>query len=514
MKNTTLGTASAVHRSILPALLCTGGVCLFLCLFFGFFENALPSVPFSVLFGLLAVGIAALCLAVTGRMNEARAIALLLAAGFIVRLGYVLITDIADVPVRQHDVHFFGGSSGHAAYIEYFYKNWQLPTFDPRSIWQFYHPPLHHFLAALWIKMQTLLGISYSAAVEGLQFLTLFYASAAILLCKCIFAQLSLRGKPLFFAVMIVVFSPAFILFSGSVNNDILSIVFLLAAVLSALKWYQTDSIAHLLQTALFIGLGMMTKTSVAMVAFPVAALMLIRLCKTANRAACIRRYVLFGGIAFPLGLWWPIRNAVRFGVPFNYVPKLSYTADQYVGFRSFWERFTPFVGFGDSPTFSWEAPFEYNAWSGLFKSSAFGEFSPGNYSALTERFAGVLFFFTLAVCLISFAAMLYTLFSGSAKHTVGKWFMAMLYVTTLISYLVFCYRFPHSCTMNIRYATPLILIGTFFTGTAMERLGQYGTKHNLRNVLSLSAYHITAACICGFALFSVLVYTLLGIGN
>lgn len=569
MEHTLPDGPAAPQPTAVPGLLLTGGVCTLLCIFFGLaarddlrlpvkwaalfllaagalvfysftkqaerpladaaavfcgctavciclfvYDRMQYPVFFLVLCGLLLTGLAAVYLAVTKRMDYKKAVLLLLIAGFIVRLGYILVTDISSASVRQHDVYEFGGPSGHAAYIEYYYTHWQLPDFDPRSVWQFYQPPLHHFLAAVWLKLQTLLGIPYDAAVEGLQFLTLFYASAAILLAKRILQLLRLHGQYLLFAVLIVAFSPAFILFSGSVNNDILSILFLFAAVLSALKWYQTDALAHLLQTAVWIGLGMMTKTSVAMVAFPVAVLMLVKWITAKQKLRLTGRYALFGVIVFPLGLWWPVRNFVRFGMPLNYVPKLSETVDQYVGFHTFAERFLPFLGFGGRPTFSWSGTYEYNAWSGLFKSSAFGEFAMGNYSTLAAAFENALFVFTLAVCILSFAAMLYVLITGYKESTTGKWFMAMLYITTLTSYLVFCYRFPHSCTMNIRYASPLILTGAFFTGAAMQKLGTRTGTSGFGKTLRESAGYFTALCICCFAAFSVIVYTLLAIPN
>lgn len=569
MEHALRDTPAKHQTTALPGIWLTGGICALLCLFFGlgaradlavsvkwaaavlavaaaltiyslFRQSARPAAdtvavccgcagaavcllvydrtaypPFFVaLCGLLLTGLAALYLAVTHRMDMRKAVLLVLIAGFVVRLGYILATDIATASVRQHDVYDFGGPSGHAAYIEYFYTHWRLPDFDPRSVWQFYHPPLHHFLAAVWLKLQTLLGVPYAAAVEGLQFLTLFYASTAVLLCKRILKQLRLQGKPLLFAVLIVAFSPAFILFSGSVNNDILSVLFLLSAVLSVLKWQESGALPHLLQTAVWIGLGMMTKTSAAMVAIPIAVLFLVKLIGSRQKIRLIGRYCLFGVIVFPLGLWWPVRNALRFGMPFNYVPKLSETVDQYVGFHTLAERFTPFVGLGGRPTFSWSGTFEYNAWSGLFKSSAFGEYAMGNYSAPAAGLENVLFVFTLAVCLLSFAAMVYVLLTGYREHTAGKWFMAMLYAATLISYLVFCYRFPHSCTMNIRYASPLILTGAFFTGAAGQKIGEHTGAPGLKGALCAGINYISALCICGFAVFSACVYTLLGVAR
>ena len=55
--------------------------------------------------------------------------------------------------------------------------------------------------------------------------------------------------------------------------------------------------------------------------------------------------------------------------------------------------------------------------------------------------------------------------------ETVTKIFIGILYSTIFISYYIFCFEFPHVCTENIRYAVPLIVIGAYFVGLAVQRL-------------------------------------------
>lgn len=66
--------------------------------------------------------------------------------------------------------------------------------FDPRSVWQFYHPPLHHLTAALWMHFQTLLGFSYERAFENVQILTLFYSMGTLFIFERLLRRLRLRG--------------------------------------------------------------------------------------------------------------------------------------------------------------------------------------------------------------------------------------------------------------------------------------------------------------------------------
>lgn len=84
-----------------------------------------------------------------------------------------------------------------------------------------------------------ILGIDYYAAGENVQILTLFYSSICMVISYKIFRQLGLKGRGLVCAVAIVAFCPTFYIMAGSVNNDILSIAFMLAAVLNTLYWYK-----------------------------------------------------------------------------------------------------------------------------------------------------------------------------------------------------------------------------------------------------------------------------------
>ena len=202
--------------------------------------------------------------------NQRRRVSLLLlGTSFLLKFFYVCYTPITR---RQHDVGKFGDADNHAGYITYLLQHHQLPDFDPRGHWQFYHPPLHHMISALWLWLsEHVFGISNAAAQESLQTLPLFYAMAIVITAYRILRHFRLEGMALYVPLAVVAFHPSFILFSGSINNDALSVVFILGAVLWTLKWYEKQTWESIVKIALCIGLGMMTKLSAAMVAIPVA---------------------------------------------------------------------------------------------------------------------------------------------------------------------------------------------------------------------------------------------------
>lgn len=478
-----------------------------LCTFVSVYSN-LPNRVFSlVVFGLVLVAGVAIYLYCTKQLTYHMILTLLVVAGFVVKLGYTLSTD-ASVHVRQHDVYSFGNGSGHSGYIEYFYNNWHLPDFDPQTVNQFYHPPLHHFLAAVWLKVQTAVGILYNTAANGIKFLTLFYANCSVILAKRIFEETELKKESLIFSTALVAFCPVFIIFSASVNNDILSVLFILATILSTIKWSKSGQLVHLLQTALFIGLGMSTKASVATIAFPVGLFMLCKLWSSEQKAKQIRQYALFAGVVFPLGLWWPIRNFLLFGSKLSYVPRLSDNSTQFVGYRTLLERYVPFYGMDRSVYITWGDFPEYNVWTGLFKTSAFGEFRLSNYSIWADRFAGALLACTIVVCVVAFACMLYSIFAKKGHEKQTELFLFGVYIVFVVSYLVFCYQFPHTCTINVRYVSPLVIVGAFFIGNVIK-LENKGTeaKHSTKTVAAEWGGFALKSLVALYCISSCLVY-------
>ena len=186
-----------------------------------------------------------------------------------------------------------------------------------------------------------------------------------------------------YFPLAVIAFHPSFILFSGSINNDVLSVAFLLGAVLWTLKWYEKQTWEGILKIALYMGLGMMTKLSVALAAFPIGAVflvVLVRRCKAKNWRI-FGQYGAFLGICAPLGLWYPIRNLVRFGVPLNYVQEMSVKSDQYLGDQSFLSRVLDFSPHQVAKVFEQWLHYdasgynEYNPLITLLKNAVFGEY-------------------------------------------------------------------------------------------------------------------------------------------
>lgn len=463
-------------------------------------------------YGLLAAALVLIYLACTDRLSDKAFVMVIFALGFVLRLAYVLYTDIS---VRQHDVGNFDMEIGHCGYIRFIYENFNLPDFDVRNYWQFYHPPLHHIIAALWMRVQTLLGIDYYMAGENVQILTLFYSSICMVLSYKIFRQLNLKGRGLVCATAIVAFCPTFYIMAGSVNNDILSITFMLAAILNTLYWYKKPTFPRIMAISLCVGLGMMTKLSVWMVAPAIAFVFIYVFFKNLKKfKGFLIQFVCFGVVCAPLALWWQVRNLIKFGVPLTYVPSLSPSSDQYIGYlpdakRIFDFSLGQFENVGDQFV-AYGAPYnEYNPLVALFKTSMFDELiNTANYPKIAG-FNIILFWSAVLIGIFGVAAMIFAFCKrkNSVLGNVEKIFLALIYVVFFASYYIFCFQFPFVCTENIRYAVPLIILGAFFTGLAVQYLSKNSDKKKYISLARGAVYTLTAV----FSVSSILVYYIVG---
>ncbi len=456
------------------------------------------------LIGIPAAALAGIWLWNRKALTDGRCSCLILLAGWIMRLSYVLATPYY---VRQHDVGRFDGDSGHAAYITYLYEHLHLPDFDVREIWQFYHPPLHHGISALWMRLLTFCGVPFEQAGESVQILTFTYSCLCMVIFLEILRHFGLKGKALLLPLAVIAMHPTFFILAGSINNDMLCITFMLASVLLTLRWFREPKLRTILLLAITIGLGMMTKLSGWMIAPAAALAFLIVLIRNRKKPLpYLGQFVLFGLICVPLGLGWGVRNLIGWGVPIAYVPMLSDDSAQFVGDIPLWQRlfdlapkqwlyvYDCFEMYGQSYN-------EYNPFFGLMKTAMFDELiHPGNYPGI-RGFGELLFFSNLVLALASVAALIAVCIRKSELlRWEEKGMLCLSWGITLISYYSFCIGFAHVCTQNIRYATPLIFIGALFLGIWMQQ------KHDGK--ISRWLHKLLLCGVLLFCLGSYLVYS------
>lgn len=419
----------------------------------------------------------------SGRLNDESVVFMIILLGVLARCGYVLLSGLYE---RQHDAGAYTGmgtdfvNPGHIGYIEYIYKFHKLPDLNPYELFAYYHPPLHHMISFLWLQLNIMLGVTEDLAFENLQILPLLYSCLCMVVTWKILKVLEIEDGGLYIGLAFMAFHPATIVMAGSVNNDMLTILFMCLIILESLKWIRNKNLSGLIKLALCIGFGMITKLNSAVLAIPLSIIFLmhfisvIRLRKRNLLFTWIKNYCIFAIIVAPIGLSWIVRNLILFGEKPG-VPVPGETSPMYTAAYSLWER----LGI---PSFSdWNFAFPFhpisaracnNTWVIMFHTSLFAEEYPVNLSdillilcQITFVLAvvfGVITSFLLAAVLFRQALPRYGGQQGlslSPGRLIGKKtgrensiFLLTGYIIMLISFVAFVIIYPYTCSSDFRY--------------------------------------------------------------
>lgn len=392
----------------------------------------------------------------------------------LIRLHYICFISIYDM---QHDVGTTEHYYGHLGYITYFLQNWQLPDFDVREAFQFWHPPLHHFLSAAFLKLVWTFFPSYVGNYEPLQVLTLIYITFCLLIVWKLLNLWNFKGYSLFIPFLIIAFHPTFIMLSGSVNNDTLCFLLTLLSVYLAILWYQTPTYKLIIACGLSMGFAMSAKGTAFIAAMPIAFLFLAGLSKYGKKI--LGQLVIFGFISLPLGLWWYIRNYILFNVPFNYIYRTDPEAIGYLGGISLWRRILDF----DPRRFSFrniyiqfEGQFmEINPITALLKSAVYGQ-CWFNYNVYIRIIAYPLIFIWITFIVLSLIALPNSI-KKAGNMLIPTLSIIILFITQFISYYTFCIEYPFVWTMDIRYAISLLICHTIWLAAFIDQYPKHTKK-------------------------------------
>lgn len=431
---------------------------------------------------------------------------LILAAGIIMRIGYTLYTPYY---IRSHDLGTLSDatSRGHVNYIYYIYLNHALP--DCNDI-QYYQPPLFHILSAVVMQIYHLFFPATAAneLMDTSKLVSCFASICSLITMKNILEELHCTKKGTVFAIAIVSFFPNYYLITGRVNNDSLAFLFLLLSWLYTIKWGRRHQKNDLYLLALFIGLGMMTKLSVAIVAFLAGPLMLYYLWKqfrAKNFKGTIIEYLIFLLICAPLGLWYSIRNLILFKQPLGYVLDITATygiTTLYRGNLSFWERFVsiPLKDLKLRPFIDVNIDSNINTY--LLRNSLFGEFTFTNLEDLASSFTKV----NAILILLSLIAGVFVLF----REKDNKWLRfgpILVWFLTMLSYYSFNLKYPESCTMDYRYIPISSFCGSICIGHFFAIISEKTVHTIKRKLLNIGQFIILSTTIA-FIAMSILFYT------
>lgn len=426
-----------------------------------------------------------------------KAITIFIAVGFILRIGYMLYTPFY---VRSHDLgDITPDGYGHAAYILKLMINHRLPETN----WiQFYHPPLYHFLSAcLCSFVNGIMGWeTYEEVLEIAKIVSCVASCFSLMLLPKLCKELNMNERASALATAVIAVFPNCFLLAGRVNNDSLVIYFMILAILYTLRWFKDQSWGNTIVLALAFGLGMMTKSSCGTIALftgPIMLYVFIKKLLAKDWMKIFGKLCTFAAITFPLGLWYTVRNYIKFDQPFGYVVDIGKESKIYTGDVAFFDRFIQFPLaklWNPIYAYPWE---DYNISMYTIKSSMFGEFE----YKIAEIVPKGLLLMNLVLILLSLGAMIYLLVKRKELNCMLRIGMPLLWLLIYGSFLYFNVQYPYGCTMDFRYIVPTAFLGAIFIGTFFD------TTCNIKTTKAITWRIITVAGVALFALFSILMY-------
>lgn len=384
----------------------------------------------------------------TKKLSYDKVISSVILAGFVMRIGYMLYTPCN---VRSHDLWEFNTEGyGHAGYILCLIQDKMLPQ---NNIRQYYQQPFFYIASSLVSRLiHSITGSDDPyALVDAAKTVSCAASCMTLLLAEKLCSMFGLEKREKLVTIVIAAFHPAFYL-SSRVTPDMLVTFLMTVALIYTFKWYDSPDWKNTLILAVTYGLAVMTKLSAGVVALFTAAVFivkLIQLIKEKKFGHLIPKFIVFGIISLPIGLWYSVRNYIKFGQEIGFVLKAGGEDSRlYVGNRSLFQRFvvpdfknllsTPYADPGD----------DYNLLVYSLKTSLFGEFTHS-----VPAFVPVLLMYSaLILCVISLIGA-----ASAVKHIKEDKKTAVLAgvcALFMISIISFNIKFPHACSMDYRYMT------------------------------------------------------------
>ena len=401
-------------------------------------------------------------LKLSGRLTENTIVFMMILLGVLLRCGYVLLSGLYE---RQHDAGAYTGmgtdfvNPGHIGYIEYIYKFHKLPDINPYELFAYYHPPLHHIVSYIWLQINIWLGVSEELAFENLQIVPLLYSCLCMSVTWKILKALDIKGNGLYIGLAFMVFHPATIVMAGSVNNDMLTILFMCLIILESIRWMQNKNLVGLIRLALYIGFGMITKLNSAVLAIPLGIIFLkhfVGVIRSKDKKAIlnwIKNYCIFAVIVIPIGLSWIVRNLVRFGEKPG-VPVPGETSPMYTETFSLWNR----LGIPSLADWNFAFPFHpisakacCNTWVIMFHTSLFAEEYPTDLPDILLVLCQITFLLAVVFGIITVVLLFAVLLDRRTYREISLFLLAG-YIIMLISFAAFVIIYPYTCSSDFRY--------------------------------------------------------------
>ena len=359
----------------------------------------------------------------------------------------------------------------HINYIMQLYTNGSLPN---KIIGQFYHPPLHHFIMAMNLKVMDIFTDSASFKFESMQFITLIYSVIILIILYKILEELNLSNKNKILPMLMFACYPLYIYLSGTINNDELVTMFSLICLLYLMKWKKEQSIKNTIIIASTIGFGLMTKSSMYVMIIPAIYVYFKVLAEYVSSdkkpGKLLLELLIFAVIASALGFWFQIRSYINGLETLGIIEPYEYLS---IADKSFVERFC-FVN-----------PFQMsdvNIWNNLMHTSI-------NFGILSVNSVYMTIMIVLLITLI--IDVLYYLFKDFEKDKI----LMVTFFAWWVFYFFLNIQMPYTCSMHSRYMLVPISIATMILAKGLE--------NEKNKIIKIQTYISTISiCVMSLGLF------------
>lgn len=333
----------------------------------------------------------------------------------------------------------------HINYIMQLYTYNSLPN---KIIGQFYHPPLHHFIMSTWLKIVDNIFDLSSSKFESMQFITLIYSSIILGALYKLLDELEIEDKNKILPMLLLAFYPLYIFLSGSLNNDELVTMFSILALLYLVKWEKNPTMKNAIIIATCIGLGLMTKTSIAVMIIPAVYVYFKKLGEFVKENKSVNslliQLLIFSVISITLGLWFQLRSLANGLYTLGIIEPYDNLS---IADKSIWARF----GVPNILNIS-----NVNMWNYLIYSSLnFVQSSPNTM-------------YNIVMCILVITLVIDTIYFIIKNRSKNK-ILLITFISWWISYLYLNLSMPFTCSMHSRYMVVPISIGILFAGLGMK---------------------------------------------
>ena len=429
--------------------------------------------------------------------RQDKLIIFILTAGIVLRVAYMVYTDCT---VRSHDLGELSEDGyGHASYILTLIKKHSLPS---DNIVQHYQQPLYYILSAVLGGLYSLIftDASNHDLINSARIISCVAGIITLFVALGIFNRLKLEKKGKAIALGIVAFTPAFIMSGGRVAPDALTAMFISLTFYYTILWYKNRSFGNAICLGIFYGLGVMTKISAGMLCPITIGVILWSYFERRDRKSHITytlQAAIIGAVSIPLGLWYSVRNYIRFGQEIMYVVNPGekiYTGDMSIFSRLFMINIDNMCKTPYCDAFS-----DYNAPVYYLKSSLFGEFTHNmpNFIPVIMLLLGVVLSVLVACALVHDIKRI-----TAGEKSIENVLPAITFIYCYIIALWFYFKMPYGCSMDYRYILFLSIPGAAL-------LGKYGEDFSGKVIEKL-----VRTLIASFCVMSIVMFVMLGINS